>query len=392
MRRPSVKNAAIKSSTESTCYLWAELTQTTSALLTRAAARHHPPPSRLRLGGADFHLGCLRWTLKPLHCTTEELTVQWNRMDDITREWYRGSSCLHWISLRLFPHSDDKKKKAPWDWAGQRSGASAERKSQFTGWSAVKPSWNTSDDISQVTIRPPPKANNFKKYIISAPNSGCQANPVKRRISIKVTGREPACRWSCNLLVGGGCHSNSRDGWSMELPRLMDDTQQHAAEAGGATELRATHHDRSHRRGNYVCWVFPVIASWKIIHAPQSHHQRSAKTIVVVFSTKDEHDAPPHKDFFLQMDWFVDNSTVDLMNNQSNFWRRKWSKHVPASPVGGFPAISAVFLHNCKFDIFEFWTVSGKKKGVTITIILNLIVIGAHCLSLAFHRPNNYST
>lgn len=238
----------------------------------------------------------------------------------------------------------------------------------------------------------PPKANNFKKYIISAPNSGCQANPVKRRISIKVTGREPACRWSCNLLVGGGCHSNSRDGWSMELPRLMDDTQQHAAEAGGATELRATHHDRSHRRGNYVCWVFPVIASWKIIHAPQSHHQRSAKTIVVVFSTKDEHDAPPHKDFFLQMDWFVDNSTVDLMNNQSNFWRRKRSKHVPASPVGGFPAISAVFLHNCKFDIFEFWTVSGKKKGVTITIILNLIVIGAHCLSLAFHRPNNYST
>lgn len=74
------------------------------------------------------------------------------------------------------------------------------------------------------------------------------------------------------------------------------------------------------------------------------------------------------------------------MNNQSNFWRRKRSKHVPASPVGGFPAISAVFLHNCKFDIFEFWTVSGKKKGVTITIILNLIVIGAHCLSLAFHR------
>lgn len=101
-----------------------------------------------------------------------------------------------------------------------------------------------------------PKANIFKKYIISAPNSGCQTNPVKRRISIKVVWREAACRWSCNLLVGGGCHSNSRDGWSMELPRLMDDTQQHAAETGRATELQATHHNRSHRGRNYVCWLF----------------------------------------------------------------------------------------------------------------------------------------
>lgn len=43
-------------------YLCAELMQTASALLTRAAAGHHPPP-RLRVGGADFHLGCV--TLNP---------------------------------------------------------------------------------------------------------------------------------------------------------------------------------------------------------------------------------------------------------------------------------------------------------------------------------------
>lgn len=92
----------------------AELMQTTSALLTRAAARHRPPPNRLRLGVADFHLCCLRWTLKPLHCTTEELTVQWNRMDDITREWCREGSCLEWRTSNIsgtFLHSDDKKKK-----------------------------------------------------------------------------------------------------------------------------------------------------------------------------------------------------------------------------------------------------------------------------------------
>ena len=68
---------------------------------------------------------------------------------------------------------------------------------------------------------------------------------------------------------------------------------------------------------------FSVIDSWKIIHILQSCHQRSAfldaETIVVDFSTKDEHNALLHKVFTRQMDWFVDYSAVDSMNNQSNF-------------------------------------------------------------------------
>lgn len=83
------------------------------------------------------------------------------------------------------------------------------------------------------------------------------------------------------------------------------------------------HITTAHTEDGIMYVGFPVIDSWKIIHILQSCHQRSAfldaETIVVDFSTKDEHNALLHKVFTRQMDWFVDYSAVDSMNNQSNF-------------------------------------------------------------------------
>lgn len=94
-----------------------------------------------------------------------------------------------------------------------------------------------------------------------------------------------------------------------------------ASSANGRHAAACSRGRRSNRAAGYtsrplaqkreLCMLgFSVIASWKIIHTPQSHHQRSAKTTVVVFSAKDEHDAPLHKVFIPQMDWFVDSSAA----------------------------------------------------------------------------------